>query len=255
MIIAPTVSYAFGKDVSAGASLIVGYETLTTRNLFNQGAVGTNEGSAVGYGVKLGVDAKVASGISVGAMLQPKLAMDEISYFKTFMSGFGFSGDAALTLPNEAGVGAKFAVGKSVDIVADILYYQWTSVDVFKFFGWEDQIVYKIGAEFRPTDALALRVGFNYGESPIKGGNKTKGPSQDDAAFANYPFPAISETHFTLGLGYKMDKNMALNAYYLYSPKASQTATTASNGGTFPAGTEISMTQNAFGIGINYAAK
>ena len=138
------------------------------------------------------------------------------------------------------------------------MYYQWTSVDVFEFFGWEDQVVYKVGAEYRPTNSLALRFGFNYGESPIQGGNRasTAGGGMD-AAFANYPFPAISETHFTLGLGYKMDKNMAINAYYLYSPEACQTATTPSftSGGTVPAGTEICMTQNAFGIGINYAAK
>lgn len=256
MIIAPTMSYAFNKSVSAGVSLLVGYTSLTTRNLFGSGAGGTNEGSAMGYGVKLGMDAKLTDGISVGAVLQPKVSMEEITYFKNFLGGFGFTGDAALTLPNEIGVGAKFAAGKNVDIVADILYYQWTSVDVLEFFGWEDQVVYKIGAEFRPSESLALRVGFNYGESPIQGGNRT-GSGAMDAAFANYPFPAISETHFTLGLGYKMDKKLTINAYYLYSPETSQTATGVSTtpGGPFPAGTEIKMSQNAFGIGVNYAAK
>lgn len=256
MIIAPTFSYAFTKDISAGASLIIGYETLTTRNLFGQGAAGTNEGSAMGYGVKLGIDAKVANGISVGAMVQPKLSMDEISYFKGFLGNFGFTGDAALALPNEAGVGAKFAVGNSVDILADVLYYQWTSVDVFKFFGWDDQTVLKVGAEFRPSEKLALRAGFNYGKSPIQGGNLAANGTQD-AAFANYPFPAITESHFTLGLGYKLDKNVSLNAYYLYAPRVTETATTVSqtSGGPFPAGTKISMTQNAFGLGVNYQAK
>jgi long-chain fatty acid transport protein len=257
LIIAPTLSYAMSKDVSFGASLIIGYETLTTRNLFGQGAAGTNEGSAVGYGVKLGMNAKVADGISVGAMIQPKLSMDEIDYFKNFLMPFGFTGDAALTLPNEAGVGAKFAVGKNMDILADILYYQWTSVDVFEFFGWDDQVVYKVGAEFRPTENLALRVGFNYGESPIQGGAAAGFMGSMDAAFANYPFPAISESHITLGLGYKMDKNLAFNAYYLHAPEVSQTATNVSqtSGGPFPAGTEISMSQNAFGLGIEYRTK
>ncbi len=255
MIVAPTMSFVVAKDVSVGASLLIGYETLTTRNLFGAGAGGTNEGSATGYGIKLGVDAKVADGISVGAMVQPKLSMEEISYFKTFMGGFGYAGDASLTLPNELGVGAKFAAGKSTDVLVDVMYYQWTSVEVFEFFGWEDQIVFKLGVEYRPSETLALRAGINYGESPIKGGNRT-GNGGGDAAFANYPFPAISEQHITLGLGYKMDKNMTVNAYYLYSPEASQTATTSSvpMGGP-PAGTEISMSQNAFGLGINYQTK
>lgn len=248
LILAPTVSYAFTKDVSAGASLIIGYENLRVRNLFGQAAYGFagNEGSTMAYGVKLGVDAKVANGISIGAMVQPKLSAGELDFFKQQLAGFGFTGDAQLTLPNEFGVGTKIAVGSNVDIVADILYYQWSDVDVFKFFGWEDQTVFKVGAEFRPTESVALRAGLNYGKSPIKGGNTTT-PGMD-AATANYPFPAISETHVTLGMGYKMDKNMTVNAYYLYSPKNTETSADGS-------GVEISMSQNAFGLGINYATK
>ena len=253
MIIAPTMSFALGKNASLGASLLIGYENLRVRNLFGSGL--SNEGSSMAYGVKLGADFKVADGISVGAVLQPKMSTDELSFFKNFLGAMGFSGDAALALPNTAGIGAKFAAGKNMDIVADILYYQWSGVDVFEFFGWEDQIVYKAGVEFRPSDKLALRAGFNYGKSPIEGGNRT-GNGGGDVAFANYVFPAISETHVTIGLGYKMDKSMTVNAYYLHAPEACQTATTSSAGmGGPPAGTEICMTQNAFGLGINYAAK
>lgn len=262
MIIAPTLSYAFNKNVSAGASLLIGYMNLTARNLFAAFPVANNtfDDTSVGYGVKLGIDAKVADGISVGAMIQPQMQMDEFEGFKTFLNNFGYTGDASIPLPNEFGVGAKFAAGKSMDIVADILYYQWTGNEVFEFFGWEDQIVYKVGLEYRPSDTLALRAGFNYGESPIKGGNTTApistfGGTTADAAFANYLFPAISETHVTLGLSYKMDKSMTISGYYLYAPEASQTATASNFGGGYPTGTTISMTQHAFGLGLNYAAK
>ena len=157
-------------------------------------------------------------------------------------------------------MGAKFAIGKTMDIVADILYYQWTGNEVFEFFGWEDQIVYKVGFEFRPSDRLALRAGFNYGESPIKGSNTTapittQGGATTNAAFANYLFPAITETHITVGMSYKMDKNLSISGYYLHAPEVSETATTTSLGGTVTPGTTISMTQNAFGLGVNYSAK
>jgi len=261
LIVAPTLSFKPTNNLSLGASLLIAYENFRARNLFGSdsayyaGAVparfGTNEGSAMGYGVKLGADFKITDGISVGAMIQPKISMGEISWWKDFLQNyvgmFGatpFTGDAALTLPNEFGIGGKFAVGKNVDIVADIMYYQWTSVDVFDYFGWEDQIVYKVGAEFRPSDKLALRAGLNYGKSPIQPGIS---PSGLPTVFANYAFPAISETHVTLGLGYKMDKNMALNAYYLYAPKATVTDTFTP--------VELSMSQNAFGVGLNYATK
>ena len=262
MIIAPTLSYALNKNVSVGASVLIGYMNLTARNIFGfSGAPnGTFDDTSVGYGVKLGVNAKVADGISIGAMVQPKMDMDEFQGFKTFLNNFGYTGDASIPLPTEVGVGAKFAVGKSMDIVADILYYQWTGNEVFEFFGWEDQIVYKVGFEFRPSDKLALRAGINYGESPIKGSNTTapittQGGATTNAAFANYLFPAITESHFTLGLSYKMDKNLSISGYYLHAPEVSETATTTSLGGFVAAGTTISMTQNAFGLGVNYSAK
>ncbi len=143
--------------------------------------------------------------------------------------------------------------------MADILYYQWTSVDVFEFFGWDDQVVYKVGVEFRPSDKLALRAGFNYGESPIQGGNRlriSRWRYDADAAFANYLFPAISETHVTVGLGYKMDKNMTISGLLpLRSGSQPDRNERRILADAMPAGTEISMTQNAFGLGINYAAK
>lgn len=249
MLITPTLSYAINNDVSVGASLLLGYVNLRTRNLFGQADYGFagNEGSAMAYGVKLGVSAKVADGVTIGGVLQPKMSSDEFGFFKDQLAGFGFTGDAELVLPNLAGVGGKFAVGKNADIIADLMYYQWSSVDVFDFFGWDDQIVYKVGGEFRPSDKLALRVGLNYGESPIKGGNILPATGMD-AATANYPFPAVSETHVTLGLGYKVDNSMTFNAYYLYSPENTETSTDGS-------GVEISMTQNAFGLGFNYQSK
>jgi len=249
LLIAPTLSYAINKDVSVGASVLIGYVNLRLRNLFGQSAYGFagNEGSTMAYGVKLGMSAKVADGVTLGAVLQPKLSSDEFQFFKNQLAGFGFNGDAELVLPNIAGIGGKFAAGKNTDIVADVMYYQWSSVDVFDFFGWEDQIVFKVGVEFRPTEKLALRAGVNYGESPIKGGTILPATGLD-AATANYPFPAISESHITLGLGYKMDKNMTVNAYYLHSPNNKETSTDGT-------GVSIEMSQNAFGFGINYQTK
>ena len=255
LILAPTMSYSVNPDVAVGASLLLGYETFTTRNLFGMGASGTGQRTATGVGFKLGVDAKVANGIEVGAMFQPKLSMkNNNDYFKNLLGGFGFKGNSGLDLPTEYGVGAKFAVGPSVDILADALYYDWAGVDVFKFFGWKSEPVYKIGAEYRPTDSLALRIGYNYGKSPIQGGTAAANGSMD-AAFANYPFPAISQSHITLGVGYKLDSKATLNAYYLYAPTVTETATRTSQtlGGPVPAGTKIGMSQTAFGLGVNYA--
>ncbi len=53
---------------------------------------------------------------------------------------------------------------------------------------WRDQRVYAVGLEYKPS-SLAFRVGYNYGNSPI-------------TSEGNNPlFPAISENHYTAGLG------------------------------------------------------
>jgi len=112
MMIAPTMSFALNKDLSLGASLLLVTRRSPCANLFGMGV--TDEGSAMAYGVKLGANWQVTDGISVGGMVQPKMSSDEFSFFKDFLSGtFGFNGDAALVLPNQLGVGGKFAVARA----------------------------------------------------------------------------------------------------------------------------------------------
>ena len=243
MILAPTAAYAINPNISVGASLLLGYETFTYHNLFGMSASG--QGTETGATVKLGVDAKVTQSIAVGAEYQPKLSMGQINSFKQFLGGFGFTGNAGLDLPASYGVGAKFAVARNVDILADYIYEDWSGVQLYKFFGWKSEPVLKIGAEYRPTRKWALRVGYNYGKSPIQGGVPAANGAMD-AAYANYPFPAVSQSHITLGAGYKLDRKATLNAYYLYAPSVTETS------GNPTPGEKITMYQNSFGIGLNY---
>ncbi len=257
VIVAPTLSYDFTPDIAGGISVLLGYETLTTDNLFGQGSAGTGQRTATGVGVKLGINAKVTDAVDLGAVYQPKLSMADHSNqdsFGTLMRNFGLTGSSGLDLPAEYGVGAKFAVASNVDLLTDVMYDDWAGVDLYKFFGWKSEPVYKIGAEYRPTDSVALRIGYDYGKSPIQGGTPAVNGSMD-AVFANYPFPAISQSHITLGIGYKLDRKATLNAYYLYAPSVTETATMTSqtSGGPVPAGTKVSMSQTAFGLGVNYA--
>jgi long-chain fatty acid transport protein len=257
LIIAPQISFAISKDFSVGVAALIGKETLTVRSIFNDPTGGnglTGDGTEMGYGYKLGVNWNVTPGISLAATMQPKMEFEEMGFFKDWLSAvMGYTGDAQVTLPDQYGIGAKFALGQSVDVVVDVMSYSWSKVELFEFFGWEDQLVYKLGVEFRPGDKWSLRAGYNYGESPIKGGNKTPpvpgfGGLQFDAAFANYVFPAISEEHITIGVGYKLAKNISIDGYYLYSP---ETTEKSSAFGPFPAGFEVSMSQSAFGLGMN----
>ena len=241
LIVAPTLAYKVTPGTAVGASLLLGYESLKMRNVLGI----TGDDSATSYGLKLGITTAVADGVSLGATLQPKMQMGEIGYFCTALGGFGFSGDCQLTLPNIFGVGGKFAVGRDITIVADILQAQWSGVDVFDFFGWQDQTIYKLGIEWRASEALALRAGLNYGKSPI--------PEKVGVVTMNTWFPAVTETHVTLGASYKLSGMTTLTGYYLHAFNNTETDP-AGVGSPLPNGlnaSRVKMDQNALGVGIN----
>ncbi len=117
-----------------------------------------------------------------------------------------------------------------------------------------------MGGEFKPTQKLALRAGYNYGKSPIRGGakdttrNKTI-PNFDEqfsdfdiAVFNLIGFPAITEHHITLGLGYEFTNNFGIDLAYKHAFNKKVRATDSS--GTMYV--EAQNAQNAISIGLNW---
>ena len=59
-------------------------------------------------------------------------------------------------------------------------------------FGWEDQTIYKIGANWVLNEKWDLRAGWNYGKVPIP----------EEEVLFNMLAPATPEHHFTIGAGW-----------------------------------------------------
>ena len=64
---------------------------------------------------------------------------------------------------------------------------------------------------------MMLRAGYNYGKMPLDSGR----------AFENIAFPAVSEQHFTAGLGLNLTKKLTLNIGGMYSPTVKLTGSNA----------------------------
>lgn len=101
---------------------------------------------------------------------------------------------------------------------------------------WEDQWVYKIGAQFGVLDVLEVRAGFNYGRAPVDANSLA-------AAFV----PAISETHFTLGIGVGLAPNITLNAGAVIAPRRT------SKGTSLFGAQEVSVSSYAIESGLSLA--
>jgi long-chain fatty acid transport protein len=143
----------------------------------------------------------------------------------------------------------------------DIRWINWKNAKGYKEFQWKDQWVIALGGEFKPTQKLALRAGYNYGKSPIRGGIKNlmnannipnfAAPFSDFyiAWFNLIGFPAITEHHITLGLGYEFTKNFSIDLAYKHAFNKKVSATDNAGMGMF---VEAQNAQNAISIGLNW---
>jgi len=65
-------------------------------------------------------------------------------------------------------------------------------------FGWQDQMVYKVGVNYDYNSKWSFRTGYNYGKSPIP----------DDQVLFNMLAPATVEHHVTVGFSYRPSKSI-----------------------------------------------
>jgi len=160
--------------------------------------------------------------------------MDDMDEFSNTI--FAGAEDKQLTLPAIITIGITQRIGENWAISADISDVPWSDVGVIgESFGWEDQTVYKIGAEVQLEDGWALRFGYNHGDTPIP----------NSAVMQNVLAPAVTEDHYTIGFSKKFTKGI-LHGYYARVAEAEQTQDPVPPGF---APWQIKMDQNAFGIG------
>ena len=85
-------------------------------------------------------------------------------------------------------------------------------MDAVLYQDWDDQTVVQLGAAYQATDNLVLRGGFNYGNNPV--------PNR----YLNCLFPAIIESHFTGGFGYRFDERNSIDVSLTYAPEVKETS-------------------------------
>jgi long-chain fatty acid transport protein len=114
------------------------------------------------------------------------------------------------TFASQAGVGVAFRPQRQWVVALDVKRYFWDSaIDTIEVrasnpdtagapptleipfvFDWRDQWIVALGADFRATDRLTLRAGYNFGQNPVP--DRTLTPL----------FPATTERHLTAGFGW-----------------------------------------------------
>lgn len=259
--IAPVLQYgaldlAFVSPNSDGAG---GFNTPTTVQ------IGRGSSYDFGFGFDLGISYDIPdSDITLGIVYESAIDMTYSHQISNASQTFGygtpfpgalpgFSDD--LEQPSQIGVGINWS-NEQISATFDIKNINWGDAKGYKDFGWENQTVYAIGAEYL-IDKLSLRVGYNYGKNPIKNNTDpttpvfTSGPLNSHVlnTFNHVMFPAITERHYTIGFGYKFTRRVELDMAYTYatSPDVTVGANTIGLGNL-----TVTNDQTAITAGIKY---
>jgi len=263
MKFAPSLSYLVSPNFSIGAALHINYGSLDLEN-------GTASG--FGFGAQLGAIYKTGP-LSLGAVY---ISPQKINHknVANFDQAFGSTSMDNLKLesPQTFGFGIAYEPIQNVFLIeTDAKWLNWADADGYEDFGWKDQWVFNIGAQYKPTPKLALRAGYNYGKSPVRSHawSDFDGPVDvqgHDVPRTNYEilriagFPAIVENHVTLGIGYQLTKAVSIDLGYMHAFEKTlkETGTAAmpdGSGGFFVdpnASIESSLYEDSIEFGITW---
>lgn len=230
----PGVSYKLNDMFSFGLTLNGMWATTEWNVASAFGQQPHMAGSAFGIGATLGAKITPMKILTIG------LAYETKSFFQDFAYNVSSPNPGGGALPpvpgvdkltfNQPGVLTGGVAVRPIEmllIAADVAWIDWPSTNGANMpaysqnssgaipwnMNWSSQVVFKIGVEITPIDWLALRAGFNYGKNPLDASR----------AFENICFPAIAESHITLGAGFNLGKHVAINLGAMIAPEVSIT--------------------------------
>ena len=230
--VAPTVAFQVTDTLSVGAAIHVVNSQLD----LNQGT-----SSAYGIGGQLGALYKLSPSLTLGATYQTPIKANHKNVYNLdeMTTGSSTQDNFALESPQTVGIGIAYEPLRDLLVELDGKWLNWSDAEGYDVLDWDDQIVLAVGVQYKPTQNLALRIGYNYGENPVddrtfNGDDTVKVQGKDVNAYGFETlrvigFPAIVEHHVTVGFGYDLNKAVTLNFGYMHAFKETVTST-----GTLP---------------------
>jgi len=266
VVVNPTISFKINEMLSVGG----GIDYMWGRAKLEQTPVATSVGNLYNFELKGDGD---AWGYNFGLLLKPtenfRIAANYRSPFNlriknedatisnlnpaysTGQLGQVPSSTLASTIvkmPATFALGAAYTIGQ-LTVEADADWTFWHSFDslpitfqknaiptlpnVVNEKKWKDVCAVRVGAEYRVTDPLALRVGFVYDPTPIPG--STLGPELPDATRMDY----------MVGAGYKIGP-VTIDGAFMYIDKFDRTVSNIRAEGLNPIGEKGTWKGNAW---------
>ncbi len=248
MRFAPAISYKINDMVTVGVTANIMYATMEFNVASAADQLPHMGASSFGYGATIGVLVKPVDFLQIG------LAYETKSTFQDFDFNTSAGVDKIeFDQPQVATIGLGIKPLKNLSIGFDVEWINWSETNgqnLPKYtanassampwnMDWSDQFVYKIGIQYIVHPMVVLRAGYNYGKMPL----------DENRAFENIAFPAVSEQHFTAGIGINFTKKFTLNIGGMYSPTVN---ISGSNPAQHISSYDTEMSQYSIDMGIAY---
>ena len=267
-----TYSRKFLSNSSWGLSLLFGLQTLRAEgasglanlsanpnNLSNKGA-----DYSAGGGARLGFLFGVLPNVNLSASYQPKMAMTKFHQYSGLLAN-----DGEFDIPAYGNMGAAWHVSQTIALVADVEEIWFKDIPAYGTnnaailpggscipgsagstclggsngagFGWGNDTIYKVGAEWQVAEKTALRAGYSYGEQVL-----SKLQATDNMITPG----ALIQNIFSLGATQKISKKDAINGVFTFIPQQSFTSQNLFSG---PANQTVALVAKGFGFGVSWS--
>ena len=201
------------------------------------------------------------SGVSLGLDYKSAVTHDFVGTFDSKGMTAQAGENTKLDTPAVIAAGISYSIAGST-IAFDYKNIAYSSAAGFEDFGWEDQSVFALGYEYA-AESWGVRVGYNYGASPLPTDIDLTmadgGVSMNQVVGGMMMFPAVTESHYTIGGSYNFNETISADLALMYATGSASADIPAFNPGTgAPLGVaagEITATndQTAVSFALNYA--
>lgn len=233
--IAPGFAYRINDKLNVGAALNIDYQSLAMYN--NSFQLPQNQ--VFGFGATVGLTYQINDTLRLGATYITQQDMDAFKW-NTTAGRYEMTMDA----PQSLQLGLAYLPNPGLLVEFDVKQIQFSDVldrvtlktpggNQTMNFGWSDQTVYALGVQRQVNDKTAVRIGYNYGVSPI-------GPED---VTNNYGSLAVTEHHLALGMTRQMTAKAAMSLSYVRA---------FGNEVTNSVGNKLELEQNIINLQISY---
>ncbi|EHQ28579.1 OmpP1/FadL family transporter [Mucilaginibacter paludis] len=247
----PTLSVKLADFLSIGGGFVYDYGSVDLQRglpVSSDAAIDI-KGHGHGYGWNAGIYIKTEVGMTVGithrSNANTSINNGDVTYSGTIPASIkatqfpdGTKFNAAIDLPSTTSVGFGFYPTNKWTIGVDLNYVRWRSYKSLDFNfsqsvggstfsssarNYKDAYDFRGGAEYKATQAFALRFGGGYATTSVRDGYVT--PEAPDA----------NRVYGTVGLGYTLAKKLDIDFAFEYEHLMNRTQTNIESGlsGTF----------------------